>query len=189
MQRALGDRLVPVVWKGHLFPSFDTDGGFRMVEYRIDDVHNEPWHVAKVEPAGGMRGPAHDLGHFYESLLGYGPQLIDPRSVETMTAVHRYGVRDAVFGTSVPWGLGVAVEFSGGTGRRVYGHGGMSSSRGFADRDCGLVVVLVANGLPSFLPAEQRVAEVTDAVYTALGGEVAYLRKPVDPSQAFGLST
>ena len=175
VQRELGDRLVPIAWKGHLFPSIDADGAFSMVEYRIDEVHNEPWHVAKVEPAGGMRGPARELGRFYESLLGYGPTILDPRTVETMAAVHRYGVRDVVFGTAIPWGLGVAVEFSGGTTRRVFGHGGMSSSRGFADRECGLVVVIVANGLPSFIPAEQRVLEITDAVYTALGDEVAHL--------------
>ena len=66
----------------------------------------------------------------------------------------------------------------------------MSSSRGFADRECGLVVVIVANGLPSFIPAEQRVLEITDAVYTALGDEVAQLRKPVeDLSRALGYST
>ena len=190
VQAVLGDRLVPVAWKGHVFPSFDADGSFRMVEYRIDEVHNEPWHVAKVEPAGGMRGPARELGHFYESLLGYGPQVLDARTVEAMTAVHRWGVRDVVFGNALPWGLGVAVEFSGGTGRRVFGHGGMSSSRGFADRDCGLVVVVVANGLPSYLPAEQRVAEITDAVYTALGDEVSHIRKPIDGiAQSFGLST
>jgi CubicO group peptidase (beta-lactamase class C family) len=190
VQRELGDRLVPVVWKGHLFPSIDAEGAFSMVEYRVDEIHNESWHVAKVEPAGGMRGPARELGHFYESLLGYGPPILDLRTVETMAAVHRYGIRDVVFGTAVPWGLGVAVEFSGGTTRRVFGHGGMSSSRGFADRECGLVVAIVANGLPSFVPAEQRVLEITDAVYTALGDEVAHLRKPVeDLSGALGFST
>ena len=99
---------------------------------------------------------------------------------ETMTAVHRYGIRDVVFGTAIPWGLGVAVEFTGGTTRRAFGHGGMASSRGFADRECGLVVSIVTNGLPSFVPAEQRVLEITDAVYTALGDEVAHLRKPVE---------
>jgi CubicO group peptidase (beta-lactamase class C family) len=190
VQRELGDRLVPIAWKGHLFPSIDTDGAFSMVPYRIDEVHNEPWHVAKVEPAGGMRGPARELGRFYESLLGYGPTILDLRTIETMAAVHRYGVRDVVFGTAVPWGLGVAVEFSGGTTRRAFGHGGMSSSRGFADRECGLVVAIVANGLPSFIPAEQRMLEMTDAIYTALGDEVAHLRKPVeDLRQALGFST
>ena len=190
VQRELGERLVPVAWKGHLFPSFDADGAFSMVEYRIDEIHNEPWHIAKVEPGGGMRGPARELGRFYESLLGYGPTILDPRTVETMAAVHRYGVRDVVFGAAIPWGLGVAVDFTGGTTRRAFGHGGMSSSRGFADRECGLVVAIVANGLPSFLPAEQRVLEITDAVYRALGDEVAHLRKPVeDLSGALRYST
>jgi CubicO group peptidase (beta-lactamase class C family) len=189
-QRELGDRLVPIAWKGHLFPRIDRDGALSMVPYRIDEVHNEPGHVAKVEPGGGMRGPARELGRFYESLLGYGPTILDPRTVETMSAVHRYGIRDIVFGTSLPWGLGVAVEFSGGTTRRAFGHGGMASSRGFADRECGLVVAVVTNGLPSFVPAEQRVLEITDAVYTALGSEVAHLRKPVeDLSGALRYST
>jgi CubicO group peptidase (beta-lactamase class C family) len=190
VQRELGDRLVPVTWKGYLLPSVDADGAVSMVEYHVDEWHNDPWHIAKVEPAGGMRGPARDLGHFYESLLGYGPTILDPRTVETMSAVHRYGIRDRVFGTSVPWGLGVAVEFTGGTTRRVFGHGGMASSRGFADRQCGLVVTMVTNGLPSFVPAEQRVLEITDAVYSALGDEVAHLRKPVeDLSTALRYST
>ena len=56
-QRAYGDRIVPVDWTGHRYPSL-VDGGIQMVPYRIDEVHNEPWHIAKVEPGGGMRGPA-----------------------------------------------------------------------------------------------------------------------------------
>jgi len=45
-QLELGDALVPVAWKGHRFPVVEDDGGLRMVPYRIDKVHNEPWHVA-----------------------------------------------------------------------------------------------------------------------------------------------
>lgn len=179
-QARLGDRLVPVAWKGHTMPKVDADGALQMVQYRIDRIHNEPWHIAKVEPGGGMRGPARALGQFYESLLGYGPPVLDPKSVEMMTAVHRYGLKDVVLGLDRPWGLGVQVELSGGTTRRVFGHGGMASSRGLADRECGLVVVVVANGLAGFVAAERRVLEVTDAVYTALGDEVAPLRKPVE---------
>ena len=117
-QVALGDRLVPVAWKGHRFPVVEDDGGLRMVPYRIDELHNQPWHVAKVEPGASMRGPARDLGHFYESLLGCGPKLLEPPTVELMSAVHRHDLRDAVFGFAAPWGLGVTVDFSGGAGRR-----------------------------------------------------------------------
>jgi CubicO group peptidase (beta-lactamase class C family) len=176
-QRALGDRIVSVAWKGHMMPTLDGDGALSMAPYRIDETHNEPWHVAKVEPGGGMRGPAHELGWFYESLLGCGPAVIEPRTVEVMSAVHRYGLRDPILGITVPFGLGVQVEFNGGPGRRAFGHGGMASSRGLADPDCDLVMVVVCNGLPNPLAAEQRMAEITDTVYTALGDDVALIRR------------
>ena len=189
-QARLGDRIVPVAWKGHVLPKLDADGTLSMAPYRVDKLHNQPWHIAKVEPAGGMRGPASALAHFYESLLGYGPRLLDPHTVDAMTAVHRYGMKDGVLGRRIPWGLGVQVEFTGGTTRRAYGHGGMASSRGLADPTCGLVMVVIANGLPNFIAAENRVFQVTDAVYSALGDDVAPFRKPVeDLGRAVGLST
>ena len=177
VQDALGDRLVPVAWKGHRFPVVEDDGGLRMVPYRIDEIHNQPWHVAKVEPGASMRGPARELGRFYESLLGYGPRLLEPGTVELMGAVHRHDLRDAVFGFAANWGLGVTVDISGGAGRRAFGHGGMASSRGFADPDCGLVGVVVCNGLPNPIAAEQRLVEVTDAIYTAFGDITARFRR------------
>lgn len=181
-QAELGDRIVPVEWTGHTMPVVDDDGALSMVPYRIERVHNEAWHIAKVEPAGGMRGPARELGVFYEALLGHGPALLAPATVELMTKINRWGLHDMLFGFDGPWGLGVGVDFSGGTGRRAFGHGGMASSRGIADPECGLVMVIVANGLAGFFAAEQRVFEVTDAVYSALGEEFAHLRRPTTSS-------
>ena len=187
-QAALGDRLVPVAWKGHAFAFQDGDG-LRMVPYHIERIHNEPWHVAKVEPGGGMRGPARELGLFYESLLGFGVPLLEPRTVEVMAAVHRYGLPDVIFGgQKTPWGLGVQVAggMSGGPGRRAFGHGGMASSRGLADPDAGLVLVLVANGLPDPIRNEERMFTFTDGVYRAFGDELAHLRLPArSVSEAF----
>ncbi|HEY3239786.1 MAG TPA: serine hydrolase domain-containing protein [Acidimicrobiia bacterium] len=180
-QAALGDRLVPVHWTGHALAIPTPDGGIRMWEYHIENIHNEAWHVAKVEPGGGMRGPARDLGRFYESLLGYGARLLDPRTVEVMTAVHRYGVPDVTLGgQKIPWGLGVQVAgaLTGGVGRRAFGHNGMASSRGMADPDAGLVLVFVTNGLTDPLRNEQRMFEVVDGIYSALGDDVAPLRLP-----------
>ncbi len=208
-QAALGERLVPVHWTGHALAIPTPDGGIRMWEYHIENVHNEAWHVAKVEPGGGMRGPARDLGRFYESLLGYGAtpvapgggagapsdaamsrqaksheyrgRLLDPRTVEVMIAVHRYGIPDVTFGgMKIPWGLGVQVAggLTGGVGRRSFGHNGMASSRGMADPDAGLVLVFVTNGLTDPLRNEQRMFEVVDGVYSALGDDVAHLRLP-----------
>jgi len=189
-QQTLGERRTPVYWKGHAMPVNDADG-FRMAPYRVDEIHNQPWHVAKVEPGGGMRGPARELGRFYESLLGFGPaEVLDPRTVELMGAVHRYGLRDQLFRMNIPWGLGVQRAFSGGASRRAFGHGGMASSRGLADPETGLVLALVTNGLPSFLPAEERLFQVTDAVYSALGHDVALVRTEAKPpAEVYGFST
>ena len=188
-QRELGERRTPVYWKGHAMPVVDEDG-FRMAPYRVDEIHNEPWHVAKVEPGGGMRGPAHQLARFYESLLGYGPEVLEPGTVELMGAVHRYGIEDRLFRMNLPWGLGVQRSFTGGTSRRAFGHGGMASSRGLADPECQVVMVVVTNGLPSFLPAEERLFQVTDAVYSALGDDVARVRQEAKPvSEIFSFST
>jgi len=189
VQAELGDRIVPVVWTGHQFPTRDADGGVRMVPYKIDRWHNEPWHVAKIEPGGGMRGPARELGRFYEALLGDGPTLLEPRTVEVMTAIHRYGMKDRTFGLDVPWGLGVQRQFTGGPGRRAFGHGGMASSRGLADPELGLVLVVIANGLAGFFDAEQRNLEITDAVYSALGEDAARVRTPLLPVVGRSLST
>jgi CubicO group peptidase (beta-lactamase class C family) len=179
-QQALGDRIVPVAWKGHGLVR-KIDGAIQMVPYKVDRIHNELWHIAKVEPAAGIRGPARELGRFYESLLGYGPSVLDFKTVEVMAAIHRRGLKDITFGMSLPWGLGVQRAFTGGTGRRAFGHSGMASSRGLADPEIGLVLVVVCNGLPNYLQNEQRFLDLTDTTYGALGDDVARMRQPVRP--------
>jgi CubicO group peptidase (beta-lactamase class C family) len=189
-QAALGERVAPVYWRGHALPVVDPDGGLQMVPYKVDEFHNEAHFVAKVEPGGGMRGPARELGRFYESLLGLGPRVLEPRTVEVMSSVHRYGIKDRLFRQNIPWGLGVQVAFTGGTGRRAFGHGGMASSRALGDPEFGLVMAVVTNGLAGFVDAEQRLFEITDAVYSALGDDVARTRqRPVPLQELYGFST
>jgi CubicO group peptidase (beta-lactamase class C family) len=189
-QAALGERIAPVYWRGHVLPIVDADGSLQMVPYKVDQFHNEPHFVAKVEPGGGTRGPARELGRFYESLLGVGPPVLDPRTIEVMRSVHRFGIKDRLFRQNIPWGLGVQVVFTGGTGRRAFGHGGMASSRALADPEFGLVMAVVSNGLAGFVEAEQRLFEVTDAVYSALGEDVARTRQRAVPLQElYGFST
>ena len=189
-QNALGERIAPVYWRGHAMPVVDPDVGLQMVPYKVDQFHNEPHFVAKVEPGGGMRGPARELGRFYESLLGFGDPVLEPRTVEVMSSVHRYGIKDRLFRQNIPWGLGVQVAFTGGTGRRAFGHGGMASSRALADPEFGLVMAVVTNGLAGFVDAEQRLFEITDAVYSAFGDDVARTRQRAVPLQElYGFST
>lgn len=195
-QKALGDRLVPVRWKGHQLVG-RSDGKPVPVDYDIEKHgHNEAWYRSRVEPGSSGQGPARELGRFYECLLGHGPELLEPRTVEVMIATHRSGMRDATFGNlKVPWGLGVNVSggISGGVGKRAFGHGGMASSRGMADPEVGLVMVLITNGLPKPLDNEQRMFDITDAVYSAFGDELAHFRRPArapkDAAQGPAFST
>jgi CubicO group peptidase (beta-lactamase class C family) len=172
-------------WKGFAMPKRGDDGRIEMRPYDIEQAgHNEPRYRARVEPGSSCQGPARDLARFYECLLGFGPRLLDPKTVEVMIACHRYGMRDAMFANlKVPWGLGVNISgtFNGGPGRRAFGHGGLGSSRGMADPDAGLVVTFIATGLPEPIVNEQRHYLVTDGVYSAFGDEVAHLRRPGRP--------
>jgi hypothetical protein len=52
-----------------------------------------------------------------------------------------------------------------------------------------LVMVMGRTGLAGYFEAEQRVIAITDAVYTALGDEVAGFRKPVEDLRGGSLST
>ena len=130
-----------------------------------------------------------ELGRFYESLLGFGPAVLEPRTVEAMTAAHRYGLHDATFGNVIPWGLGVQIDFTGGTGWRAFGHGGMASSAGWpipsSARDGG-----GRQRARRLLRGGAAHADATDAVYTALGDDVARLRRPTSgPRRGGTLST
>lgn len=167
-QERLGQRLVPVHWTGHMMPVME-DGAVCMRPYHIENIHDQPWHRAKVEPGAGGRGPARDLGRFYEALLADdGARLFRrPESVSLLSACHRSGVPDRIFVSTPPWGLGVQIagSLSGTVGYRAFGHGGMASSRGICDPVEGLVLALVCNGLPGPMENERRMAEVTNAVY------------------------
>lgn len=170
-QAALGDRLSPVHWTGHVVP-VPKDGTLQLREYRVDRWHNEDWHRAKVEPGAGGRGPASDLGRFYEALLlDEGSRLFRrPATIDLLTACHRHGVRDRTFLGRIPWGLGVQVAggITGTVGHRTFGHGGMASSRGICDPAEGLVMVYVCNGLAAPEANERRMMEITEAVYRAV---------------------
>jgi CubicO group peptidase (beta-lactamase class C family) len=83
----------------------------------------------------------------------------------------------------------VQIDFTGGTSRRAFGHGGMASSRGLADPECGLVLVAITNGLAGVIENEQRFMSFTDAVYTALGDEIAPLRRSVKSRETASFST
>ena len=170
-QQRLGDQLVPVHWTGLVMPVVE-DGSLSMRPYHCEDIHDQPWHRAKVEPGGAGRGPASDLGRFYEALIADGGARLfrRPETVSLLGACHRSGVTDRTFLSTPPWGLGVQIagSMSGAIGFRAFGHGGMASSRGLCDPVEGLVLAFVCNGLAGPIENERRMTEITNAVYAAV---------------------
>ena len=56
-----------------------------------------------------MRGPARELGWFYETMLRRGRGILSPQAVEAMTARHRVNTLDKTFGAIIDWGLGFMI--------------------------------------------------------------------------------
>lgn len=142
------------------------------------DLFNSVKGREKVLPSGGARGPARELGRFYEMLLAGGrwgeTDLIDARTVNLFTACHRWGLPDMTFKDAViPWGLGVTLyghqDIHRSASRRVFGHPGMVTSVGLADPDRGLVLVIITNGLLDGMINARRLREVSGPVFDSCG--------------------
>ncbi len=133
-------------------------------------------------PGSSLRGPASNLGRFYEMLLRDGAAtdgkvILQAATVAEMTRRQRQGLHDRTFKHVVDFGLGLLVNSSQygpetvpyGFGRYAsalsFGHGGAQSSIGFADPVHGLVVVLIANGCPGEELHNQRFRDLASAVY------------------------
>lgn len=141
--------------------------------------------LTMVTPGGGGRGPAHDLGRFYEMVLARGTldgtRIVSPQALEAFTAIHRFGLEDLVLsmdaalvrrGSMFPWCLGFvpqSPEFGDHASFRSVGHSGHASSTAFCDPENGLVVALITNGLPGFERSGDRINAVTTAIGVAAG--------------------
>lgn len=139
---------------------------------------------APCVPGAGARGPARELGRFYEVLLsgGLGPggPVLSPVAVEAMVARHRVGLVDETFGVAMDWGLGLIIDgkhygraapygFGPHASPRTFGHGGNQSSVGYADPEYGLAVAAVVNGMPGPEAHHQRFERLNRAIYEDLG--------------------
>lgn len=141
--------------------------------------------IGRCVPGGSGRGPARELGRFYEMLLGKGrfngKRILQPQTVEAITARHRTGLKDEILGHVVDMGLGFYVNSNiygeesvpYGFGRyaspRTFGNAGYQSSIAFVDPDAGLVVVCIFNGTPGEEAHQIRNRETNSAIYEDLG--------------------
>src|SRR4051794_2288198 len=127
--------------------------------YAIGTGDTGPW------PSRSGVGPARDLMRVLEALAGRGERdgvrLLQPQTVDAMTAHQRVGMRDDTFKVVMDWGLGLVLDTKYALGDRIqpygygahasyrtYGHGGAQSSVGFVDPECDVVAALVFNGRP-----------------------------------------
>ncbi|MBL9136965.1 MAG: beta-lactamase family protein [Verrucomicrobiales bacterium] len=132
-------------------------------------------------PGGSLRGPAAEVGRFYEALLDGGRGVVRPETVQEFTRPHRVGMFDRTFRHTIDFGLGFLVNSNRhgwdtvpyGYGRhasdRAYGHSGAQSSCAFADPDRGLVVAWACNGLPGEPRHQERQRAIHTALYEDLG--------------------
>ena len=142
------------------------------------DSTNNPQEISRTNPSGGGRGPARDLGRFYEMLLAGGSmqenKIVEQKTVDVFTACHRWGMQDhTLFKAPLAWGLGM--QLHGNTdihklgSRRLFGHSGMVSSVGFADPTWGLVCVVITTGLLDAMTNARRLREVNGPALAACG--------------------
>jgi CubicO group peptidase (beta-lactamase class C family) len=141
--------------------------------------------AAACRPGSNGRGPARELGFFYEMLLGRGARngqrLLSPQAVEAITAPHRVGMFDHTFRHVMDWGLGFLVNsarygadtvpygYGPHAAPRTFGHGGSQCSTGFADPEHGLAVAIVWNGRAGEPRHDRRLRETLAALYEDVG--------------------
>ncbi len=140
------------------------------------DRFNGPQEMTRVNPSGGIRGPAGDLTRFYSWLLAGGKwadrQLVDSRTVALFTACHRWDMPDTtLMGANLAWGLGFSLfgnaDIGRAASRRVFGHSGMVSSIGLGDPETGLAVAIVTTGLLDPMTNARRLRRASAAAFDA----------------------
>lgn len=159
--------------------------------YNVQDNNFHPTKGHDLEvcqapsPGGSLRGPASQLGRFYEMLLRggttvEGKRILSPESVKAMTSRQREGLFDLTFQHKLDFGLGMIINSNRygaetvpyGFGRHAsefaFGHGGAQSSIAFADPEHALVVVAIANGCPGEELHNRRFRELNSAIYKDL---------------------
>lgn len=141
--------------------------------------------VTAAAPGSSCRGPIRELARLYEMLLveGHwnGQCIVQPQTIQLMTARHRVARFDQTFQHTVDFGLGIVINSNRygantipyGFGKHAsegsFGHGGSQSCIGFADPEHRLAVAMVANGYPGEVPHNRRFREILTQLYEDLG--------------------
>ncbi|MEM9444611.1 MAG: serine hydrolase domain-containing protein [Verrucomicrobiota bacterium] len=148
------------------------------------DKLERSWEISLPKPGSHGRGPARELRLFYDMLIQGGrlgdARILEPTTVEAITAAHRIGMIDHTFRYKIDMGLGfirqsihygeldVAYGFGAYASGRTFGHGGAESSLGFADPDFDLTGVFLFNGMAGDAVHQKRARTLIEAIYKDL---------------------
>lgn len=159
-----------------LAPSYIAERGSGLRQWNLSETQ----HAAKPSPGSNTRGPARELGWFYESLLGWrtgdSRRMLPAKTVAELTRRHRVGLFDTTLQHIVDFGLGIIINsqrygsqtvpygFGPLASEATFGHGGSQSSIAFADPERQLVVVIVCNGRPGEARHQRRMRAILDAL-------------------------
>jgi len=164
--------------------TFDTSGPEPKPRSMAPDT---PAQLIAIMPGGNGRGPMRELARLLELLRCRGTQggerLLQPATVEALTARQRCGLHDHTFGQVLDWGLGLLLDSKlhhGGATHlygygphaspRAFGHSGFRTTLAFCDPEHGLVVACSWNGLvASDAVHSERQNALCAAVYEDLG--------------------
>jgi len=155
-------------------------------EIKINDwpTNNPSLYQARCNPGSSCRGPARELGLFYEMLLrggeSHGIRVLKPETISFFTSRHREGKWDGIFQHIIDWGFGFIIDskkygmetvpynYGRYCSEKTFGHSGIQSSVAFADPANQLVVVMILNGTCGELRHHRRVRDLCSAVYEDL---------------------
>ena len=167
-------------YRDRIAPLFDTEGP----EVEETKWAEQAW-VTPCSPGANARGPARELGKFYEAMIEKSSQpdgqVLLPQTIEALTATHRVGRFDKTFQAVIDWGLGFVknspqvgeqtrtYSFGHHVSSRAFGHSGYRSSIGFADPEFDLALALIVNGTAAEEDYLAYVRTVVDSIYEDLG--------------------
>jgi CubicO group peptidase (beta-lactamase class C family) len=150
---------VPVTREGDVVKLHATDGADEMSLAALRETRLVPFHQMVVPGASGV-STARDMARFYAAIaagggLG-GVTILKPATVDRMMQIEIDGDIDVTFDAPVRRGLGFELggladprrHWPGATSTvQTFWHGGMGSSVSWADRDTGLAMAFLSNGI------------------------------------------
>ncbi|NDB95680.1 MAG: class A beta-lactamase-related serine hydrolase [Verrucomicrobia bacterium] len=145
----------------------------READVPMDESKGGRWHPAPaVQSLGNLCGSAAALARFYHALLS--GKILQADSFGKFCRRWREGEKDATFGHTLDFGLGVILDsnrygastvpygFGTQSSDRTFGHGGARSSVAFADPEMNLAVAIWLNGQVPENKHQPRIRAILD---------------------------